>query len=331
MTRNLCFWAVLISFLSTAAGFKRCSIARIPRIPQQSKLRVVFSPESFVEGLQHFGHAFGDFLNSDTFKANEAETIKEIEQVFESAGDALGSVISNDFAAEDAEASALSPLGNDMLIFLCSTIGIVPLFKWLKASPVLGFMSAGLLMGPAGLKLFHDLNDMESIADFGIIFLLFEQGLELTVERLKALSKFAFGMGTLQVLLSTLAFFTFPFVGGVQILEVVFGSNPEFVDITRLDEAVVIGAALSLSSSAFVLKILQEKGQLNTKFGEASLGVLLLQDIAVVPLLVLLPIIESNSGAMSLSDQAVLLGETFAKAILGLSGDKRAQTQTTDP
>ena len=196
----------------------------------------------------------------------------------------------------------------------------MPLFKWLKASAVIGFLSAGLLMGPAGLGLFADLQDMESIADFGVLFLLFEQGLELTVDRLKGLSKFAFGMGTLQVVLSTAAFFVFPFIGGVKILEFITNTNADFVDITRVDEALVIGAALSLSSSAFVLKVLQEKGQLGTKFGAASLGVLLLQDIAVVPLLVLLPIIESNAGPMPLSVQLTLLGATFLKAILGLGG-----------
>ena len=127
-------------------------------------------------------------------------------------------------------------------------------------------------------------------------------------------------MGTLQVVLCTAAFFIFPFIGGVQFLEFFVKSQPNVVDITRVDEALVIGAALSLSSSAFVLKILQEKGQLSTKFGAASLGILLLQDIAVVPLLVLLPIIESNSGPMPLSAQLTLLGATFLKALLGLGG-----------
>lgn len=92
------------------------------------------------------------------------------------------------------ESSSLNPLGNDLLAFLFATIGIVPLFKWLNASPVIGFLTAGLIMGPAGFHVFSDLNDMESIADFGVLFLLFEQGLELTVERLTGLSKYAFGM-----------------------------------------------------------------------------------------------------------------------------------------
>jgi Kef-type K+ transport system membrane component KefB len=224
------------------------------------------------------------------------------------------------FAIDEERGETLNLLGKDFLIFLCATIGIVPLFKYLKASPVIGFLAAGYLLGPCGLKLFNDLNDMEAIADFGVLFLLFEQGLELTVDRLKALSKFAFGMGTLQVILSTAAFFIFPFVGGVQFLEFVAGAPAILVDTRKIDEALVIGLALSLSSSAFVLKILQEKGQLSTLYGAASLGILLLQDIAVVPLLVLLPILESSTGPLTLSDEVLLLGSTFLKAIFGLGG-----------
>lgn len=220
---------------------------------------------------------------------------------------------------EDPKGGTLLVLGNDLLIFLCATISIVPLFQYLKASPVIGFLAAGLLMGPAGLGIFEDLKDLESLAEAGIVFLLFEQGLELTVDRLKGLSKYAFGMGTLQVLLCTLSFFIFPFIGGVQFLEIIMRSTPEIVDIKRYDEALVIGAALSLSSSAFVLKLLQEKNQLSSKFGAAALGVLLFQDIAVVPLLVLLPIMESNSNA-SEAEVLVLLGATIVKAFLGLGG-----------
>ena len=271
----------------------------ITHIPKSRSCRYLHLPDfdpSFIQhGFQHI-----DQLLHGALTPTVAETTSLILSVEEPVG-------------------SLNPLGNDLLIFLCATIGIVPLFKWLKASPVIGFLSAGLLMGPAGLHLFTDLNDMESLADFGVLFLLFEQGLELTVDRLKSLSRFAFGMGTLQVALCTGAFFTFPFVGGVQFLEFFMGSAASVVDITRVDEALVIGAALSLSSSAFVLKILQEKGQLATRFGAACLGILLLQDIAVVPLLVLLPIIET-SGPMPLSAQVALLGATFLKALLGLGG-----------
>lgn len=179
-------------------------------------------------------------------------------------GNFVKTIINNDKVTSELTiipSSSLDPLGNDLLIFLFTTIGIVPLFKWLEASPVLGFLSAGLVMGPAGLDLFEDLSDMEALAEFGVLFLLFEQGLELTVERLQSLSKYAFGMGTAQVLLCTIAFFAFPFLGGVQFLEFFVGSDANVVDITRIDESLVIGAALSLSSSAFVLKILQDYQQ----------------------------------------------------------------------
>ena len=223
-------------------------------------------------------------------------------------------------SSEEVESGGLNILGKDLFIFLCATIGIVPLFRVLNSSPVLGFLSAGLLMGPAGLKLFSDLDDMERLADFGVLFLLFEQGLELTVNRIKSVSTFAFGYGSLQMLLCTVAFFIFPFIGGVQFLEFFVQSNPNLVDIQRFDEAFVIGTALALSSSAFVLQILSEKKELQNKFGSAALGILLLQDIAVVPLLVLLPILESSTGTDTLSSQVTLLATTFGKALLGLSG-----------
>ncbi|XP_042508403.1 K(+) efflux antiporter 3, chloroplastic isoform X4 [Macadamia integrifolia] len=128
---------------------------------------------------------------------------------------------------------------------------------------------------------------------------LFEMGLELSLARLEALSKFAFGMGLTQVVLSTLAFtaFELPPNGaiGTRILEFLFHSRPDLVNIRSIDEAIVIGAALSLSSSAFVLQLLAEKGELPTRFGSATLGILLLQDIAVVPLLVVLPVLESQN------------------------------------
>ena len=74
---------------------------------------------------------------------------------------------------------------------------------------------------------------MEALSEYGVLFLLFEQGLELTVPRLKSLSTYAFGMGTLQVTLCTAAFFGFPFFGGVQFLEFLTGAPPEVIDITR--------------------------------------------------------------------------------------------------
>ncbi|XP_024018848.1 K(+) efflux antiporter 3, chloroplastic isoform X2 [Morus notabilis] len=191
----------------------------------------------------------------------------------------------------------INDLGLDTLTFLAVTVTVVPAFKIVKASPILGFFFAGVVLNQFGL--IRNLTDVKVLSEWGILFLLFEMGLELSFARLKALAKFAFGMGLTQVILSTLAFtaFELPPNGaiGTKILEFLFHSRPDLVNIRSVDEAVVIGAALSLSSSAFVLQLLAEKGELPTRFGSATLGILLLQDIAVVPLLVILPVLESQN------------------------------------
>ncbi|CAH2071646.1 unnamed protein product [Thlaspi arvense] len=189
----------------------------------------------------------------------------------------------------------INDLGFDTLTFLMVTVIIVPAFRILKASPILGFFFAGVVLNQFGL--IRNLTDVKVLSEWGILFLLFEMGLELSLARLKALAKFAFGMGLSQVLLCTLAFtaFELPPNGaiGTRILEFLFHSRPDLVNIRSIDEAIVIGAALSLSSSAFVL-----------------------QDIAVVPLLVVLPVLESQN----LVGESILpmLAKESAKALGGL-------------
>lgn len=212
----------------------------------------------------------------------------------------------------------INDLGFDTLTFLMVTVIIVPAFRILKASPILGFFFAGVVLNQFGL--IRNLTDVKVLSEWGILFLLFEMGLELSLARLKALAKFAFGMGLTQVLLCTAAFtaFELPPNGaiGTKILEFLFHSRPDLVNIRSIDEAVVIGAALSLSSSAFVLQLLAEKGELPTRFGSATLGILLLQDIAVVPLLVILPVLESQDiGGESIWP---MLAKESAKALGGL-------------
>ncbi|KAI6678258.1 hypothetical protein NL676_039054 [Syzygium grande] len=212
----------------------------------------------------------------------------------------------------------INDLGMDTLTFLAVTVAVVPTFKLFKASPILGFFFAGIVLNQFGF--IRNLTDVKVLSEWGILFLLFEMGLELSFARLKALAKFAFGMGLTQVLLSTLAFtaFELPPNGavGTKILEFLFHSRPDLVNIRTVDEAIVIGAALSLSSSAFVLQLLAEKGELATRFGSATLGILLLQDIAVVPLLVILPVLESQN----LVEESIwpVLAQESLKALGGL-------------
>lgn len=212
----------------------------------------------------------------------------------------------------------VNDLGLDTMTFFAVTVMVIPAFKVIKASPILGFFFAGIILNQFGL--IRNITDIKVVSEWGILFLLFEMGLELSLARLKALAKFAFGMGLSQVILSTLAFtaFELPPNGaiGTRILQFLFHSGPDLVNIRSIDEAVVIGAALSLSSSAFVLQLLAEKGELPTRFGSATLGILLLQDIAVVPLLVILPVLESqNLGEESV--WPMLVAESL-KALGGL-------------
>lgn len=114
----------------------------------------------------------------------------------------------------------------------------------------------------------------------------------------------------------------------LQFLEKVLHASPALAELRTVDEAIVIGAALSLSSSAFVLQLLRERGELDTKFGQATLGILLLQDIATVPFLVLLPLVEGNNSGEALQGQRrrrhVTLG--CSVAVVGLAGARMCLT-----
>ncbi|GMQ01310.1 hypothetical protein CsSME_00047989 [Camellia sinensis var. sinensis] len=185
----------------------------------------------------------------------------------------------------------INDLGLDILTLLAVTVMVVPAFKIIKTSPILGFFFAGVVLNQFGL--IRNLTDVKILSEWGILFL---------------------------VVLSTLAFtaFELPPNGaiGTKILQFLFNSRPDLVNIRSVDEAIVIGAALSLSSSAFVLQLLAEKGELPTRFGSATLGILLLQDIAVVPLLVILPVLESQN----LGEESIwpMLAQESLKALGGL-------------
>ncbi|WPT13597.1 K(+) efflux antiporter 3 [Picochlorum sp. SENEW3] len=198
-----------------------------------------------------------------------------------------------------ASPDALVALGSDFLLFLGATVLVVPIFKSANQSPVLGYLFAGVVMGQLGL--FRDVSEIEKLSELGVLFLLFEMGLELSIDKLKRLAKYAFGLGSLQMLLTTAAFLavSLPPGHGVMstLLEKVMHAPPSLAELKTVDEAVVIAVALSLSSSAFVLQLLKEKNELGSNSGQATLGILLFQDIATIPFLVLLPLIEGQGGA----------------------------------
>jgi len=187
----------------------------------------------------------------------------------------------------------------DALILLLATVFVVPLMRKFNTSPILGFLVAGLFLGPNGFGLVHRIGASKTLAEFGVVFFLFEMGLELSLSRLKSLGMDVFGLGSLQW-----------FITGI-ILGVISLINNAPIEI-----ALVIGFGLALSSSAFVLQLLSERGEVGTRFGRASFGILLFQDLAVVPLLVVVPLLAVGGGDFSSLLKA--LGTAAGKAAIAL-------------
>ena len=189
------------------------------------------------------------------------------------------------------EAAADPTEYKNVLLFLATAAILVPLFQRLKISPVLGFLAAGAALGPYGLGSLADeapwlsaftISDPEQfrvLGEFGVVFLLFMIGLELSWERLRSMRRLVFGLGLLQVALCAAA------IGGVVLL---FGQS--------LGAAAAIGAALSLSSTAIVTQVLAERRRLQTPSGRASFAVLLAQDISVAPLLFTVTVVAGGVG-----------------------------------
>ena len=160
----------------------------------------------------------------------------------------------------------------DFLIILIAAVAVVSLFRRLRASAVLGYLVAGALIGPNGLALLQDVRATAVLGQLGVVFLLFSIGLELSIERLVGLRRYVFGLGVAQVAVTTLVlWFILRGLG--------------------LDRAaaLMVGSGLALSSTAVVLQILVERRELGTPHGRVAFAVLLLQDLAVVPLLTLVP------------------------------------------
>jgi monovalent cation:proton antiporter-2 (CPA2) family protein len=159
----------------------------------------------------------------------------------------------------------------EAVIFLGAAAVMVPLFSRFKLGAVLGYLTAGMLIGPFGVGLITETEDILRFGEYGIVLLLFVIGLELQPARLWALRRDIFGLGTAQVVLTGLA----------------LAATLLLLTALTWQSALVVGLALALSSTALVVQYLQEKGQLNTREGERIFSILLLQDLAIVPLLII--------------------------------------------
>lgn len=185
------------------------------------------------------------------------------------------------------------PLLEQIAIFLLMTVLLVPLFQRFRLGAVLGYLAAGMLLGPSALGVVGNIEATLHFAELGVVLLLFLIGLELDPARLWALRRPVFGLGGAQVGIT----------GAVLALAgYVFGLGWQ--------AAMVVGFACAMSSTALVLSSLAERGQLAARHGRESFAVLLFQDLAVIPLLALLPL---------LGDEAKAAAATWTSAAKGLA------------
>ncbi|KKL70541.1 hypothetical protein LCGC14_2103890, partial [marine sediment metagenome] len=162
---------------------------------------------------------------------------------------------------------------------LLAAVVLVWLFKRIGLPPILAYLATGVLAGGHGIGWMAQSYEMHFVAELGIVFLLFSLGLEFSVGRLMAMRNIVFGLGTLQVVITTLVFMLILLLMGLSILS-----------------SFTIATLMALSSTAVLVKLLKESGELKQRRGQLAIGMLLFQDIAVVPLLITLPLLAQSSG-----------------------------------
>ena len=158
-------------------------------------------------------------------------------------------------------------------------LGVVA-FRMLHLPPMLGYLAVGILIGPHALGLAENNHTTETLAEFGVVFLMFSIGLEFSLSQLMAMRRIVFGLGMAQVVLTIVATMLFGWLLSTQL--------PASIQITW-QAAFALGGALAMSSTAIVVKMLTERLELESAHGRKIIGILLFQDLAVVPLLILIP------------------------------------------
>ncbi|MEM9877882.1 MAG: monovalent cation:proton antiporter-2 (CPA2) family protein [Pseudomonadota bacterium] len=206
------------------------------------------------------------------------------------------------------EETIMAAAGGELLtsagIFMAATVAVVPLFKRLGLGTVLGYLAAGSLIGPFGLNFISDAESILTVAEFGVVLLLFVIGLELNPDRLWRMRSEIFGLGASQVMLTGIVIAGFAMMFGLP-------------NATGW----VVGFGLALSSTAFALQILEERGARSSVYGRRAFSILLFQDLAIVPLLGLVAALNpSSSGDIAWLQigkmLAVVLGFIFGGRLL---------------
>ena len=191
-------------------------------------------------------------------------------------------------------------------IFLAAAVIAIPIFRHFRLGSVLGYLAAGIIIGPGCLGLISKFDATERIADFGIVLLMFVIGLELQPSRLWVLRKPILGLGGAQVALTT---------AGI-------GAAAYFAFDQSWQTALIVGFGLSMSSTALALQLLAERGQLNSQYGRSAFSILLFQDVAVMPALALLPLLAEAATKVSSPPRVWLVLKLIAVLAIVIVGGR---------
>ncbi|WP_095079893.1 monovalent cation:proton antiporter-2 (CPA2) family protein [Pseudomonas sp. Irchel s3h17] len=181
----------------------------------------------------------------------------------------------------------------DVLIILTASLVVIALFRRLNLPPILGYLCVGLIVGPQALGWVSDSEGLPYLAELGVVFLLFSLGLEFSLSKMLALRKVVFGLGSLQVIVSSVILGGALYMAGLQ-----------------ASGAVLLGAGLALSSTAIVSKELTSLGEVFSPHGQNAIGVLLFQDVVAVLLLTMVPVFSGTSGQAWYWALPITLGKT---------------------
>ena len=202
------------------------------------------------------------------------------------------------------------------LLYLVAAVIGVALFRALSMPPMLGYLAVGVVIGPNTLALAGDTAGLQHLAEFGVVFLMFSIGLEFSLGQLKAMRSLVFGLGAAQVA-SAMALTVVASIA-LALLLPQFWRQP-------LGAGVAIGGAFAMSSTAIVVKLLAERIELDSEHGRHIIGVLLFQDLAVVPLLILIPALASHSSELPRLLLFAAIKAVLVLAVILLAGGRVLQ------
>jgi len=178
----------------------------------------------------------------------------------------------------------------DMVLILALAVAVLYVFHRLRIPSVIGFLLTGVITGPHGLNLISNLHDVEVIAEVGVILLLFTIGIEFSLKSLLKIGRILLIGGSFQVIVT---------IAAITLVSLRIGN--------AINESIFIGFLVALSSTAIVLKLIQDKGEIDAPHGRISLGILIYQDIVIVPMMLLTPILAGNTGGIGSSYWEIII------------------------